>query len=81
MTEYIIVHTSHGYMMDESPAFTHNIADAMVTINYQKAKDLCDRYMACMWKRDNTTTKWEPCYQPSNKFRPEYLGDLIGEMY
>ena len=61
MTEYIIVHTSHGYMMDESPAFTHN--------------------MACMWKRDNPTAKWEPCYQPSNKFRPEYLGDLIGEMY
>ena len=53
----------------------------MVTINYQKAKDLCDRYMACMWKRDNPTAKWEPCYQPSNKFRPEYLGDLIGEMY
>lgn len=80
MMEFIIVHTQYGYLMNESPTFTHDIAEAMITTNYQAAEDLCDRYMACMWKRENGG-KWEPYYQPNNTFKPKSAKEILGGIF
>lgn len=79
MDEYIIV-TMHGYVMNADLAFTHDIADALITTNFQKAIDLCGRCMGTIWRRVNGG-KWEMYCQPSNRFDPGSADELLKEIF
>lgn len=75
-----MVNTRYGYLMNESPTFTHDIAQAMVTANFTRASNLAQRHMCTIWKREGRG-KWEMYHQPSNKFDPESVKEILGGMF
>lgn len=80
MDEYIIV-TMHGYVMNADLAFTHDIADALITTNFQKAIDLCKRCaLGTVWHRVDGG-KWERWCQPSTRFDPKSADEILKEIF
>lgn len=72
--EYIIVNTRFGYLMEHngSISFTHDIADATVSTNFERMLDLCKIHVdSKIWVRDNPKDKWR-----MNKSQPFYSFEI-----
>lgn len=82
MTKYVAVNTMYGYLMEHSGvvSFTHDIADATVSTNYERIHDLAYRYFCTIWAQEDGG-KWYQHSEPSHRFDPSEITELLKEAF
>lgn len=86
MNVYVIVHTHHGYLTHYSMVdshldqqtfdFTKNMADAIVFTNLDRVINLCNRYMACAWVREDGERNFKEFYNPNSKADRDMIDNM-----
>lgn len=84
MMEFMIINSYHGYVIEHNGliSFTHNIAEATVSIKFERMKDLCERCGAgsVIWAREKGG-KWQQYCVPSIRFNPSDTEKLLRETF
>lgn len=82
--EFMIVNSFHGYVMEKNGliSFTHNIAEATVSIKFDYMMDLCKQCGAgsVIWAREKGG-RWQKYCQPSTRFDPKCANRLLRDAF